>query len=129
MPGTAALLNSGVPDSRSIQLFYDTDNSNLGLVLQSGDTAKDPQKNFSANSDDREGCIHNPSDLGAAQYLGINFVVGFTRRKETVVDGSEIDIDISLLSPVYRPLAKTNHINTTTAVCSSDKLAWVYYLQ
>lgn len=129
MPGVAALVNQSVAGDKSIQLFYNTNDSNPGLVLMSGDSSDDPGKKYTAKSTDCKGIIVNPSQLGAAtRFYGVNLVVGITYPVLKSCHTEHTDYNVSIISPVYQPLATTEVSNTSIAVCSSPKAAFVYYL-
>jgi len=70
----------------------------------------------------------NPSQVGAASYIGLNLVVGITKPVLREGDEGFSNYNVSIVSPVYRPLTTTAIGNKTVAVCSSGKAAWVYYL-
>jgi len=129
MPGVAALVNHLVPDGKSIQLFYNTNDLNLGLELKDGTAdGDDPNRKFVAKSTDRQGIIVNPSQAAATEFLGMNLVFGIT---QPVLPKDQTDYtvyNVSIVSPVYRPLTTTEVSNKSIAACSSDKKAWVYYL-
>lgn len=127
MPGVAAIVNKAVSGDKSIQLFYNTEELNLGVVLKSGDDSDDPDKNYAAKSTDRKGIIPNPSQIDAKEFLGINLVVGIT-QPTLPESGTYSTYNVSIISPVYRPLAKTEKTNVSIALCSTGKSAYVYYL-
>jgi hypothetical protein len=129
MPGIAALVNQSVANGKSIQLFYNTNTLNLGFELKAGDSSDDTNNNYVAQDKDRKGVVVNPSQVaGTTFYRGINIIVGFTYPvlKSGVTDYTLYDV--SILSPVYRPLTTTAVSDTTITACSSSSQAFVYYL-
>lgn len=127
--GVSALVNEAVTGGKSIQLYYNDKNSNLGLSLKAGDGSSDPDKTFVASSTDPTGQIVNPSHLGSGtKFHGINLVVGFTLPKLKEGQKDYESYDVSVLSPIYQPLTTTTPNNTTISVCSSPTVAYVYYL-
>lgn len=129
MPGLAAIVNNAVPDGKSIQCFYNTNNLNLGLVLENGAAdGADSEKSFAANSTDQKGIIVNPSRVGAIGYLGINLIVGITQPVLPANVTTYTKYDVSIISPIYKQLTQTEANNTSIAACSYKDKAWVYYL-
>lgn len=128
MPGVAAVFNNFTTYGESVFLYYTTENLNLGLELQP--PAPDgPHENFSSGPEDHQGIIENPSHISAAQYLGVNFVVGITQPVPKADGTTDTLHDVSVVSPVFKPLVKTETINISVAISSSGQAAWVYYLR
>lgn len=124
MPGVAAIFNRSTSYGESISLYYTTQNLNLGLELQSA-KPDGPHEEISSGSGDHPGIIENPSHVSVAQYLGVNIVVGITQSVST----STPLHDVSVVSPVYKPLGQTETTNISVAISSSGEAAWVYYLR
>jgi hypothetical protein len=125
MPGLAAIFNRSVRDGQSIQLFFNTSNLNLSLQLMSGDpNMPDMQRTFSSTSADHAGIIINQSYLGTASVSGNIVVVGLTQNAN-----SSTVYDVSIISPIFKPLTQTEIVNKVgIAMSSSPTDAWVYYL-
>lgn len=129
MPGIAAIVNNAVSDGKSIQCFHNTNNLNLGLVLENGAAdGDDPEKAFIAKSSDQKGIIVNPSQVGATEHLGINLIVGITQPVLASGTTTYTKYDVSIISPVYKPLTQTEANNRSITACSYEKKTWVYYL-
>lgn len=127
MPGVASISNSST-NGESINLYFTTQTDNLGLSLQPKDP-DGPHETFSSGPDDHQGIIENPSHIGAAQYLGINFVVGITQPVPKPGGTTDNLHDVSVVSPVFQPLQKTEKINGSISISSSGQAAWVYFLR
>ncbi|KAJ1323714.1 hypothetical protein MN608_10959 [Microdochium nivale] len=128
MGGCTAIVNKAVTGDKSVELFYGTENLQLGLALRTTDNSDaNALKLFVSKSTDTRGNIKNPSRLGSAAYYGVNIVVGVTEGKSNNDGPSN---DISIVSPVYRPLASTELVNNSVAICVNDKgtAGWVYYV-
>ncbi|MCJ1344691.1 hypothetical protein MMC31_002894 [Peltigera leucophlebia] len=128
MPGAAALVNESVPSGESIHLYYTTENLNLALVLEAADESRGTIS-FSPNSTDHKGIIVNPSHISAAEYIGINIVVGITQPALKAGESDYTNYDVSIVSPVYQPIATTETPHTSISISSSGDNAWVYYLE
>ncbi len=125
MTGLAALVVAAAPMNERIHVHYNTTNLNLAARLMNGEkNGDDLTKDYSPKSDAVQGMIVNPSQLGTSLLLGMNMVVGVTKKKDSTTEN-----EISIVSPVYCPLESTEIDNTTVTVCSSGKDAWVYYLK
>ena len=128
MPGLAVSVNKAVSDAKSLQLFYNTQKSNLGLKLQDGSAQPvDSIKTLSANDTSHDGIILNDTSVGAAEYLGTSVVAALTAQAPTEPIQST-NYDVSIVSPVYMPLSTTEKGNTAIAMASSGQAAWVYYI-
>ena len=129
MPGVASLLNKAVVDEKSIQLFYNTQELNLGLKLMDGNAKpSDESDQFRAKSSDHKGIIVNPSSLAVARYQGTNIAVGFTLPLLPEDQSDYTTYDVSIISPVYQPLASTEVQNKSIAFSSQGDAAWVTYI-
>lgn len=128
MTGIAALLNPNAPSSRNIQVFYNTNSFNLGLLLQSGDVSDEVgSRSFSPSDTSQGGFIVKESSLAAAPYLGTQFVVGVTTPKGE--QGKTLKTsDISIVSPLYMPLTTVDSANTSLAFCSDGERGSIFYL-
>ena len=126
MQGLAARVSASTAIAADkIQLYYNATQSNLALKLYSSDSSSDsPSKTLEASSTARAGIIAEDSQLGTADYLGIHVIVGITKPQ-----GTSTTNDVSVISPVYRILKKTEISNHAIAICSSGDQAWVYYLK
>ncbi|KAI0421691.1 hypothetical protein F5X98DRAFT_329076 [Xylaria grammica] len=125
MTGLAALVVAAAPMNERIHVHYNTANLNLSVRLMNGEKdGDDLTKVYSSKSDSTQGIIVNPSQLGTSLLLGMNMVVGVTKKKDSTTEN-----EISIVSPVYCPLDFTEVDNTAVTVCSGGKDAWVYYLK
>lgn len=126
MPGVAAIFNKITSDG--ISLYYNTSNLNLGLELLSANP-DGSHVQISSGPEGHQGIIENPSHVGVAQYLGVNIVVGITQPVTPPGGGPSPVHDVSIVSPVYKPLGRTETSNISVAITSSGLAAWVYYLK
>lgn len=109
MPGVASILNKAVAGDARIHLFYNTDKANLGLLLCDGTQQEaDPGWELVAGSNHSEvGIIQNQSSLSATFHRDIQLVFAITSKtKAAAVDNTYHDV--SIVSPVYKPLTSTN---------------------
>lgn len=129
MPGLAVFVNKAVPDAKSLQLFYNTQELNLGLKLKDGSAnPEDNTKALSATNKNRTGIIVNGTSVGAAEYLGTSVVAALTQPALLEGQKEYTKYDVSIVSPVYMPLSITEKDNTAIAMASSGQAAWVYYI-
>lgn len=129
MSAIAAVVNKAVADDKSIHLFFNTSKNQIGLSLQSGTGTDDqPSDMWAIDDDDYEGYILNPSFIAATYYRGLNFVAAVTKPNPDV---TETENQISMVSPVYRRLAKSELENNTIALCATPDGddGWLYYLE
>jgi hypothetical protein len=131
--GVAAAINPNGPEGQQIHLFYNTNTKNLGFQFFDETKHKDETEAFAAGVDGVTGCILNPAQVATANLAGVDFVLGFTNKpKPAAVDGCHCpeptQNDVSIISPVYKPLDVTDLTNLTIAATSSDATAWVYFL-
>lgn len=129
MPACTALVNKTALQE-SIQLFYNTQNRQLGLALKSSDPEnQDTIKTFSKTGD-VVGILKNPSQLGSATFLGVNLIVGVTDHFDKETPDTPTGNNICLISPMYRTIATTGADNNSVAICTDDKgkACWIYYL-
>ena len=130
MPGLAVFVNKAVPDAKSLQLFYNTQELNLGLTLQDGSARPHDEetKTLSANSKDRTRIIVNGTSVDAAEYLGISVVVALTQPVLPASQKDYTNYDVSIVSLIYMPLHVTENDNKAIAISSSGQAAWIYYI-
>ncbi|KAK4136041.1 hypothetical protein BT67DRAFT_230038 [Trichocladium antarcticum] len=127
MSGIAAFHNLAAPSSKQLHLFYNTNKKNLGLQLRDETKTTDESETYIAADSDQNGIIINPAQITTTNLTGIDMVVGFT-AKPTPAAGDRTQNDVSIISPIYQPLAATELNNLTIASTSSDQTAWVFYL-
>jgi hypothetical protein len=135
MPGITAIVNRAVAKDDSIQCFYNTNNLNLGVTLKSGEASgTDPEDKYVASSTDAKGIIVNPSHIGATYLQGLVLVAGITQPPLAANTTTYTKYDISIISPVYKPLTQTDAISPITGIAtcsdggSDDTDVWIYYL-
>jgi hypothetical protein len=131
--GVAASINPNGPEGQQIHLFYNTNTKNLGFQFFDETKHKDDTEAFAAGIDDQTGFIINPAQVATTNLTGATFVFGFTNKpKPAAAPGCKCDDptqnDVSIISPVYQPLAATDLTNLTIAATSSDTTAYIYYL-
>ena len=132
MAPISVLLNGNVPDDKGLQVFYVTDQDNLGVALKnSAKGGVDSQDIYAAAADGNVGLIPVKSEIGSAVLNGLNIVVAVTKHKLKTPNEQPTLNDISIVSPVYQVLDTTAITNTTAAITSNSDTsnAWVYYLQ
>jgi hypothetical protein len=131
--GVAATINPNGPEGQQIHLFYNTNTKNLGFQFFDETKHADETEAFAAGADAQTGFIINPAQVASTNLTGIDLVLGFTNKpKPAAAPGCKCDDptqnDVSIISPVYQPLAATDLANLTIAATSSDTTAYVYYL-
>ncbi|KAI8195456.1 hypothetical protein K4K52_012356 [Colletotrichum sp. SAR 10_76] len=132
MAPISVLLNSNVSDDKGLQVFYVTDQDNLGVSLKnSAKTGVDSQDVYVAAADGHAGLIPVKSEIGTAVMNGLNLVVAVTKHKLKTPTETPTLNDVSIVSPVYQVLDTTAITNTTAAISSNkeNNNAWVYYLK
>ncbi|KAH6621042.1 hypothetical protein B0J18DRAFT_215409 [Chaetomium sp. MPI-SDFR-AT-0129] len=127
MSGAAVFHNTSAPDNKQLHLFYNTNQKNLGLQLRDEAKTSDETEAYVATDADQTGIIINPAQISTTNLTGIDLVVGFTAKPPPKV-GDATQNDVSIISPIYQPLAATELSNITIASTSSPQTAWVYYL-
>ena len=127
MPGFASILNPGrsVPNDTAIQVYYNTNTSQIALQLRDKTTPDDSPVTFESDGTGPTGIIINPSQLTAAVVTSVNAIFGFTQHNPA----NTAKIDVSLISPVYKTISFTESTNYTIASSYSTEEAWVYYLR
>lgn len=154
MPALAAIYNEGqINVGCDIQVFYNTQLNNLAMVMKSKGPAKDLNTQYEAPDKSPVGLIVNPSQMAVARIQGINMVVGFTRKPEYLIAASatsgggnaanatantanaaanagadDKEWDVSLISPVYKPLTSTLAKYSNVALSTKGDEGWVYFL-
>ncbi|KJZ67943.1 hypothetical protein HIM_12667 [Hirsutella minnesotensis 3608] len=128
MPALTAIVNKAVAGDRSISLFYNTSNAQLGLLSQSGtqDDDANEELTWAAGNDDYPGVIMNPSQMSSSLYQGLNFVFAVTTPKSDSATSQSTN-QVSIVSPVYKKLAITLPGNISVTSCSADDGGWVYF--
>lgn len=132
--GIAVSLNPNAPQEQQLQLFYNTKKHNLGVQLRNERSADDERATYAAGDDAQAGIILNPGQVASSSVTGLDIVVGFTKKAAppTTGDGCHCDPpnqnDVSIISPVYQPLAATQPNNLTIAATSSGSTAWIFFL-
>ena len=118
-----------MPDTKSLQPFYNTQELNLDLQLQD-DSAQPENKNkvLSANNKNRTGIIVNGTAVGAAEYLDTSVVAALTQPAYPTDSTEYTKYNVSIFSPVYIPLSITEANNTAIAMASSGQAAWVNFI-
>ncbi|PHH92180.1 hypothetical protein CDD83_8566 [Cordyceps sp. RAO-2017] len=126
MPGIVASFDA---TTNLVHLYYNTATLTLALQLRRVNPgADDVQQTWEPGSADQSGLIVNPSCLASASFAGVDLVLGIT--SQATKSGTTLtENDISIVSPVYKPLAATELTNKAVAACNTDQAAWVYYLQ
>lgn len=131
--GVAATINTHGPEGQQIHLFYNTNTKNLGFQFFDETKHADETEAFAAGTDAQTGFIINPAQVASTNLTGIDLVLGFTNKPQAAAaPGCKCEDptqnDVSIISPVYQPLAATDLTNLTIAATSSETTAYVYYL-
>ncbi|EAQ91831.1 hypothetical protein CHGG_00066 [Chaetomium globosum CBS 148.51] len=131
--GVAAAINPNGPEGQQIHLFYNTNTKNLGFQFFDETKHTDETEAFAAGADGQTGFIINPAQVATTNLTGVELVVGFTNKLPAAAANDckcddPTQNDVSIISPVYQPLAATDLTNLTIAAVSSDTTAYVYYL-
>ena len=129
MPGLSSLVNKAVAGDASIQLFYNTQNQNLALILMDGKAdPQDPDSNYKPATDARPGILMDGTSIAATEFQGTNLVVAVT-APVVVGTAERTKNDVAIVSPVYKKLADTFKDHFTVAISSSPKQSWVAFLE
>lgn len=129
MPGLAVLINKAIPEAKSLHLFYNTQELNLGIALKDGSASpSDPSIKLVSAANNNQGLIVNGTSLGCAEYQGMNIVAALTQGVKPAGVTEFTKYDVSIVSPVYMPLSNTEKDNLAMAMASSGPKAWIYYL-
>ncbi|EQK97685.1 serine proteinase [Ophiocordyceps sinensis CO18] len=128
MPGATCNVNAAAPQDASINVYFNTSSNTLGLQLRSPQASTgDVTLSWVPGQTAQQGFIVNPSHLASASFLGTNLVFGLTTIPP-VSGKTSTQTNVSMLSPVYTPLASTDVGNGALAASYSPDAAWVYYL-
>jgi hypothetical protein len=124
MPGLASLLNGKPADGNFIiHVFYTTNLLGVGFQRMSGKrSGKDPTDRFEASEDGQQGIVADDGQLAAIEYNGVHLVLGSTVKKDKVYN------DISIVSPVYKDIEKTEVKHKGLAVCKTDEDLSIFYI-
>ena len=131
--GVAAVINPHGPEGQQIHLFYNTNTKNLGFQFFDETKHSDETEAFAAGADAQTGFIINPAQVASTNLTGVDLVLGFTNKPKAAAAPDckcedPTQNDVSIISPVYQPLAATEVENLTIAATSSPTTAYVYYL-
>ncbi|KAM5362588.1 hypothetical protein ACJA88_013945 [Fusarium oxysporum] len=137
MPGIGSIYTTGAIDGKKLHIFYTATNNHLAFEYRDEGRVNDAPETLISSSDDIPGIILDNSQIATSYLLGTQIVTGFTKKKKdgaTVADTGAVDYDdkyhsVSVLSPVYFSLDKTEKDNLTIASCNSDYDAWFYYFK
>lgn len=147
MTGITALLSSGaftdphaIPDDNAVQVFYNDKNNNLGLLFQSAVDEDDSDlAPFSAEDTALSGNIITGSALDSAPLNGVPFVAAITKPpcdncESCGMKGCKCGCkksynDVSIVSPIYRPIGKISNAYTNLAFTTDRKAVLYFYYQ
>lgn len=130
MVAVTALQNPNAPAGQQISLYYNLNNQNLALEQRNeGEKADPPTDAYVSSETDQTGWIENPSQVAGTELNGIPIVFGFTAKKpDPDSKDPPTEHDVSILSPVYRPVGSTLVDNISIAATTSGSMASVFYL-
>lgn len=129
MVGVTSISNLNAPAGKQISLYYNLDNRNLGLQQRNESNWQDPPTDVYVSSETAQvGWIENPSQVASAGLTGLPLVFGFTEKKPDPLVPKQLNHDVSILSPVYRPIGETLKGNTTISALSDGQSSSVFFL-
>jgi hypothetical protein len=129
MVGVTSINNLNAPAGKQISLYYNLSNKNLGLQQRNESNWQDPPTDvFVSSATAQIGWIENPSQVASADLTGLPLVFGFTEKKPDPAVPKQLNHDVSILSPVYRPVGETLKDNKTISAVSDGQSASVFFL-
>ncbi|KAF9768839.1 hypothetical protein IL306_013799 [Fusarium sp. DS 682] len=137
MPGLASIYTKGGIEGKKLHIFYTAANNHLAFEYRDEGHVNDAPEPLVSSSEDIPGIILDNSQISSSYLIGSQIVTGFTKKRKdgaTIAENGGVDYDdkfhsVSVLSPVYFSLDKTEKDNLTIASCNSDYDAWVYYFK
>ncbi|KAF4439606.1 serine proteinase [Fusarium austroafricanum] len=135
MPGIASIYTTDALDGKKLHVFYTATNNHLAFEYRDEGRVNDSPETLISSNEDIPGIILDNSQITSSYLIGTQIVTGFTKKRKdgaTVAANGVVEYDdkfhsVSVLSPVYFSLDKTQKDNLTIASCNSDNDAWVYY--
>lgn len=129
MVGVTSINNPNAPAGKQISLYYNLSNKNLGLQQRNESSWQDPPSDvYISGVTAQEGWIENPSQVASADLTGLPLVFGFTEKKADPAVPKQLNHDVSILSPVYRPVGETLKDNKTISAASDGQSASAFFL-
>jgi hypothetical protein len=133
MPGIYAFQAPSDPrvsSDRDIQLYYNTARQNLALTLKaSSGSGQDTGLSYIAQNNNQKGVILDKTQLDSTIHNGVRLIVGLTLPEGGTTDVVDyVNYDVSIISPMYMPLAKSSTESKAVALCSDGEEAWVFYI-
>ncbi|KAL7929547.1 hypothetical protein V8C35DRAFT_315050, partial [Trichoderma chlorosporum] len=129
MVGVTSINNRNAPAGKQISLYYNLSNKNLGLQQRNeSDWQETPNDVYISSVTAQVGWIENPSQVASADLTGLPLVFGFTEKKADPAVPKQLNHDVSILSPVYRPVGETLKDNKTVSAVSDGQSASVFFL-
>ncbi|KAF4947855.1 hypothetical protein FGADI_10093 [Fusarium gaditjirri] len=137
MPGIASIYTRDGIEGKKLHVFYTATNNHLAFQYRDEGRVNDAPEVLISSNEDIPGIILDNSQISSSYLIGSQIITGFTKKKKdgaTIAADGAIDYDdklhsVSVLSPVYFSLDKTEKDNLTIASCNSDNDAWVYYFK
>lgn len=135
MPGAYAFFNPPAEADRNIDLFYNTKRNNLALTLKAS-SGSDPGLNYAAQANNQPGVLIDKTELDSTIVNSLRLIVGLTMpaaapgnaRPECHCGGDPTNYDVSIVSPMYMPIASASTKSNAVAVCSDNQSAWLWYI-
>ncbi|KAH7216161.1 hypothetical protein DER44DRAFT_857070 [Fusarium oxysporum] len=132
MPGIASLYAEGADDGTKLHVFSIGSDNNLQLHSRDEGDVNDTPETHDFSTQGIEGTIVNSQITSAQVVLDLKKrdlvysegVIGFTNKDD---DGESHNV--SVISPKYISLDKTEKHNSTIASCFSECDSWVYYFK
>lgn len=138
MGGVTGILNGNAPEGKKLSVFFNTNLGNVALEQRNETESTDSADlHYTASSTDQPGYILTDSNLATTNLQGVTLVFGMTQQySPPLKGGASKDCncndptynDVSIVSPIYRSLTKTNYGNNAIAACCSDDSAYVFYV-
>jgi hypothetical protein len=132
MPGIYAFQapsDSGARPDRDIQLYYNTARQNLALTLKaSSGSGQDTRISYIAQENNQKGVVVDKTQLDSTIHNGVRLIVGLTFPELESGTTEYTNYDVSIISPMYMPLAKSSTHSKAVALCSDGEEAWVFYI-
>jgi hypothetical protein len=127
--GAAVFHSPSAPPNKQLHLFYNTNKKNLGLQIRDETKTSDETEAYVARDGDQNGIVINPAQISTTNMTGVDIVVGFTAKPPPAPGtGVATQNDVSIISPIYQPIAASELNNLTIATTSSPQTAWVFFL-
>lgn len=129
MPGVYAFFNPPAEADRNLDVFYNTKSNNLALTLKAS-TGSDPGLSYSAQANNQPGILIDKTELDSTIVDSLRLIVGLTMPAPPAGSSSPdpTNYDVSIVSPMYMPIASATTKSNAVAVSSDTSTAWLWYI-